>query len=89
MRILLSKRTRKSLFFWAVMLVTGSSAALSACSDKQATQEQDSNIGEEQSDLRVDTTATGGFGGTDNSTGRADTDTSGTGRQMSADTTNR
>lgn len=62
-------------------------AGMYACSDKQATQEQGSNVGGEQTEMTVDTTASGGFGGTDKSTGRADADTSGTGRQMSADTT--
>ncbi len=86
---MLGKHTKKALFFWAVLLTTGVSTTMYSCDNKQASQEQDSNVGDEQSDLNVDTTASGGFGGTDNSTGRADADTSGTGRQMSADTTGR
>ncbi len=84
---LVSKSVGKPLFFCAIILTTAFSPVLPACSGKQGSQEQDSNLGEEQSDMTVDTTAGGGFSGTDNSTGRADADTSGSGRQMSADTT--
>lgn len=65
------------------------SPALYSCDNNQAQQGQDTNLGEEQTDFEVDTTATGGRGGTNNSMGRADADTSGAGRQMTNDTVNK
>jgi hypothetical protein len=86
---LMKKNIREQCIRWTVVVLMAFSPALYSCSDNQAQQEQDSNIGEEQTSFEVDTTATGGRGGTDNSMGRADTDTSGTGRQMTNDTVNK
>jgi len=84
---LFKKHIKSSLLRVSFIVAIALSSGLYACDNKQAQGEQDSNIGTEQTDLEVDTTASGGFGGTDNSTGRADSDTSGTGKEMANDTT--
>jgi hypothetical protein len=80
---------RLLLMRWAGIFLLTVSAGLYACDNNQAQQEQDSNLGEEQTSFEVDTTGTAGRGGTDHAMGRANADTSGTGRQMTNDTLNR
>jgi hypothetical protein len=86
---LIKKNIREKCVRWTAIVLVAFSPAFYSCSDNQSQQEQDSNLGEEQTSFEVDTTATGGRGGTDNSMGRANADTSGTGRQMTNDKANK
>ena len=86
---LFKKNTRTSWVKWVGMSMLMISTGLYSCDSSQNQQGQDSNLGEEQTDFTVDTTGKAGRAGTDEAVGRADTDTSSTGRQMSADTVNR
>jgi len=86
---LFEKNTRRSWAKWVAMSMLIISTSLYSCDNSKNQQEQDSNLGEEQTDFTVDTTGKAGRAGTDEAVGRADTDTSGTGQQMSNDSINK
>lgn len=86
---LFEKNIKVSWLKWIGIVTLSASASLYSCGNSQNEQGQDTNLGEEQTDFAVDTTGTAGRGGTDHSMGRADADTSGTGRQMTNDTINK
>jgi hypothetical protein len=65
------KNIKVSFLQWVTVISLASTTALYSCDNNQAQQEQNTNLGEQQKELEVDTTASAGRGGTEKSLGRA------------------
>jgi hypothetical protein len=61
------------------------SLGATSCDNSQKQGNTESNVGTAQDSLEIDTTANASRGGTQESTGRADADTSGTGKASTPD----
>ena len=69
----------------AILSVMVLSLGITSCNNSQNQENSDSNVGTSQDSQEIDTTANVSRGGTQESTGRADADTSGTGKASMPD----
>lgn len=65
---------------YTAICVLAAGVLVTSCENNQKQATEESNVGTAQDEMETDTTAEASRGGTQESTGRADADTSGTGK---------
>lgn len=71
---------------YAALCILTIALLMTSCESNKNQATEESNVGKAQDEMEVDTTESASFGGTEQSTGRADADTSGTGKANTPDT---